>query len=339
MVMLTSISRLGWSILPRLTCLDGHTCKRRAAGRFCSDESGARVFEEAQLYSPVTTGAGGEVTVHLHDGHPGADDAGYRRRRNEIAAAALAWRPGAPAPAIDYHADEQEVWRTVCRELEPLHDRLAVGEYRAALAQLALPRDRVPNLDAVSARLAPLGGWRYVPAAGLVDLRTFYGALAARTFHSTQYVRHPALPLYTPEPDIVHEVIGHGHLLATPTFGELHRRAGVAARRLATEESLRFLSRVFWFTLEFGVVVEDGELRAYGAGILSSFGELGEFRAMQLRPLDLREMGTAEYDITRYQPVLYRAESVAEIEAVIGGFFDTCTDESIEEMRREHAVA
>jgi len=297
------------------------------------------MFEEAQLYSPVTTGDGGEVTVHLHDGHPGADDPGYRTRRNEIAAAALAWRPGRPAPAIDYHDDEQEVWRTVCHELRALHERHAVDEFRAALAQVGLPTDGVPGLDDVSERLAPLGGWRYVPAAGLVDLRTFYGALADRRFHSTQYVRHPAMPLYTPEPDIVHEVIGHGHLLATPTFGDLHRRAGVAARRLAREDSLRFLSRVFWFTLEFGVVVEDGELRAYGAGILSSYGELGEFRAMQLRPLDLLEMGTAEYDITRYQPVLYRAESVAQIEAVIGGFFDTCTDASIEELCREHAVA
>ena len=99
------------------------------------------------------------------------------------------------------------------------------------------------------------------------------------------------------------------------------------------------MSRVFWFTLEFGVVVEEGELRAYGAGILSSYGEIAEFRGMELRPLDLRAMGTAEYDITKYQPVLYRAESVAEIEAVAGGFFDTCTDESIEELRREHAVA
>jgi phenylalanine-4-hydroxylase len=147
------------------------------------------------------------------------------------------------------------------------------------------------------------------------------------------------MPLYTPEPDIVHEVIGHGHLLATPTFGELHRRAGAAAVRLRDAESLRFLSRVFWFSLEFGVVVEDGELRAYGAGILSSYGELGEFRGMELRPLNLVEMGTVDYDITHYQPVLYRAESVAEVEAVVGAFFDTCTDESIEELRREHAVA
>jgi phenylalanine-4-hydroxylase len=297
------------------------------------------VFEEAQLYSPVTTGAGGEVVVHLHDGHPGADDPGYRDRRNTIAAAALAWHPGQRAPRIDYRPEEQEVWRIVCRELAPLHERYAVGEYRDALAVLDLPTDRVPGLDEVSERLVTRSGWSYVPAAGLVDLRTFYAALGDRIFHSTQYVRHPAMPLYTPEPDIVHEVIGHGHLLATPTFGELHRRAGAAAVRLRDEESLRFLSRVFWFSLEFGVVVEDGELRAYGAGILSSSGEIAQFGAMQLRPLSLREMGTSEYDITKYQPVLYRAESVAEIEAVVGGFFDTCTDESIEELRREHAVA
>jgi phenylalanine-4-hydroxylase len=297
------------------------------------------MFEEAQLYSPVTTGALGAVTVHLHDGHPGANDPGYRARRNEIAAAALAWQPGEPAPPIDYQPDEQGVWRTVCRELTALHERLAVGEFRAAVARMDLPADRIPSLDEVSARLVACSGWRYVPAAGLVDLRTFYAALAARTFHSTQYVRHPALPLYTPEPDIVHEVIGHGHLLATPTFGELHRRAGAAAQRLRDVDSLRFLSRVFWFTLEFGVVVEDSELRAYGAGILSSYGEIEQFRAMDLRPLDLTEMGTVDYDITKYQPVLYRAGSVAEIEAVVGGFFDTCTDESIEELRREHAVA
>ena len=297
------------------------------------------MFDEAQLYSPVTTGAGGEVTVHLHAGHPGADDPQYRRRRNEIAAAALAWRPGSPAPRIDYRADEQDVWRSVCRALAPLHERHAVSEYRAALTELALPADRIPGLDEVSERLSALSGWSYVPAAGLVDLRTFYTALGDRIFHSTQYVRHPAMPLYTPEPDIVHEVIGHGHLLATPTFGELHRRAGAAALRLRDEASLRFLSRVFWFSLEFGVVWEDGELRAYGAGILSSSGEISQFRGMQLRPLDLREMGTVDYDITKYQPLLYSAASVAEIEAVVGGFFDTCTDESIEELRREHAVA
>src|SRR3954469_19008664 len=295
------------------------------------------MYEEAQLYSPVTKGERGEVTVHLAHDHPGANDPDYLRRRNEIAAAALAWRPGEPAPRIAYTEAEQEVWRTVCRELAPKHRTYAVRECLEAVHAVALPTDHVPELDEVSERVAPLTGWRYLPAAGLVPLREFYGSLADRIFYSTQYVRHPDVPLYTPEPDIIHEVIGHGHLLATPTFGELHRLAGVAARRLRDEDNLVFLSRVFWFSLEFGVTEEDGELRAYGAGILSSYGEIEEFRGMDHRPLDLVEMGSADYDITAYQPVLYRAESVAEIVEVVGGFFASCSDESIAGMREQGA--
>jgi phenylalanine-4-hydroxylase len=88
-------------------------------------------------------------------------------------------------------------------------------------------------------------------------------------------------------------------------------------------------------TVEFGVVVEDGELRAYGAGIPSSYGEIDELRGMGHGPIDLIEMGTAEYDITRYQPVLYHAKSLDEVREVVGGFFATCTDESVGEMRAQ----
>jgi phenylalanine-4-hydroxylase len=297
------------------------------------------MFEEGQLYSPVTAGGDGQVTVHLADDHPGANDPEYQARRNEIAALALAWRPGDPAPAVRYTEAEQEVWRTVARELAPKHDQLAIDEFLEAKAALDLPTDGVPSLDLVSERLQPLTGFHYAPAAGLVPLREFYGSLSHRLFHSTQYVRHPGSPLYTPEPDIIHEVVGHGHLLATPTFSELHRLTGEATHRLADEENLRFLSRVFWFTVEFGVVVENGSLKAYGAGILSSYGEIDEFREMEHRPLDLVEMGTADYDITHYQPVLYRAESLDEVREVVGGFFRTCTDESIGELRARGAAA
>jgi phenylalanine-4-hydroxylase len=297
------------------------------------------MFEEGQLYSPVTQSDEGEVEVHLAHDHPGANDPVYRERRNEIASLALAWQPGEPAPPVAYNEDEQEVWRTVCRELAPKHERLAIREFLEAKAALDLPTDGVPSLDLVSERLRPLTGFRYVPAAGLVPLREFYGSLSERIFHSTQYVRHPAEPLYTPEPDIIHEVIGHGHLLATPTFSELHHLTGEATHRLQDEENLRFLSRVFWFTVEFGVVVEDGELRAYGAGILSSYGEIDEFRGMEHRPIDLVEMGTADYDITQYQPVLYRAESLHEVREVVGGFLATCSDDSINEMRARVGAA
>jgi phenylalanine-4-hydroxylase len=251
------------------------------------------MFEEAQLYAPVTEGPDG-VKVHLADDHPGANDPVYRRRRNEIAAAALAWRPGMPVPQVEYTEAEHEIWRTVSRELAPKHDRLACRAFRDAKAALALPEDRVPQLDEVTAGLQRLTGFSFHPAAGLVPLEEFYGSLAGRVFHSTQYLRHPSAPLYTPEPDIVHEVIGHGNLLADPRIAEVKRLAGEAARRCTSAEALQYVADVFWFTIEFGVMWEEGELRCYGAGLLSSFGEIDEFRGADIRPLDFHAMATLE---------------------------------------------
>jgi phenylalanine-4-hydroxylase len=269
-----------------------------------------------------------------HD-HPGATDPVYCARRNEIAAAALAWKPGRAVPRIEYTEAERHVWQTVCRALFPRYERYAIAEVREGVERLGLPRDHVPNLDDLSARLESLTGFRYVPAAGLVEPREFYVPLRERVFQATQYVRHPDMPLYTIEPDVIHEVIGHGHLLATPTFSELHRLAGEAAHRVCDDDNLEFLSKVFWFSLEFGVVIEDGCPRAYGAGLLSSYGDLERFRGVELRPLELSEMGSTTYDVTAYQPILYRADSLDEVREVVGGFFATCTNESIAELRTD----
>ena len=236
------------------------------------------MFEEAQLYAPVTTDEDGTVTVHLDDDHPGVGDPHYRRRRNHIASLSVDWQPGSPIPRVEYTEEEHGVWRVVCRELAAKHERLACSEYRAAAERLALPADRIPQLEQVSDGLRPLTGFEYHPAAGLVPFDDFYGSLADGIFHSTQYVRHHARPLYTPEPDLIHEVIGHGNTLASPRFAELNRLAGAAARRLETTEGRDFFARVFWFTIEFGVIREGGQLCAYGAGLLSSFGEIEEFR-------------------------------------------------------------
>jgi phenylalanine-4-hydroxylase len=147
-------------------------------------------------------------------------------------------------------------------------------------------------------------------------------------FHSTQYVRHPSQPLYTPEPDIIHEVIGHGNMLGSPRFAALKRAAGEAVARLESEAAVQAIADVFWFSLEFGVMYEAGELRAYGAGILSSYGEIEEFRGMEIRPLDIAAMATVDYDITSYQPVLFAADSLGHLEGVVGGFFETADDDT-----------
>jgi len=286
------------------------------------------MFKEAQLYAPVTTAADGSVTVHLADDHPGFADAAYRTRRNHIASLALDWNPSRPIPHAEYTEEEEGVWRTVCRELAVKHERLACTEYREAMAALALPADRIPQLEEVGDRLRPLTGFQYHPAAGLVPFEEFYGSLADGIFHSTQYVRHHARPLYTPEPDLIHEVIGHGGTLASPRLAELNRLAGRAARRLETTAGRDFFATVFWFTIEFGVVRERGELRAYGAGLLSSYGEIEEFRGADIRPLDIARMGVQGYDITKYQPILFAADGLEHLLDVVGAFFAECDDDA-----------
>ena len=95
---------------------------------------------------------------------------------------------------------------------------------------------------------------------------------------------------------------------------------------------------MFWFTVEFGVVVEDGELKAYGAGILSSYGEIDEFRSADVRPIDFLDMGTREYDITHYQPILYRAESLEHLVDEVGGFFAAMDDDTPARLAQEAPV-
>ncbi|WP_330183229.1 phenylalanine 4-monooxygenase [Nocardia sp. NBC_01503] len=290
------------------------------------------MFTEAQLYSPVTQGADGDVMVHLSDEHPGVHDPEYRTRRNAIAALALDYRPGGPVPQIDYTDAEQQVWRIVSAELARKRKQYASAEVIEAAERLDLPTDHIPQLDEVTSKLFPRTEFRYAPAAGLVPLREFFGSFSERIFHSTQYIRHHSAPLYTPEPDAVHEILGHANQLASPRFAAIYETVGAAVNRLTTDRALKFLADVFWFSMEFGVVREHGEIRCYGAGLLSSFGEIEEFREARLRPLDIREMGTAVYDITHYQPILYCAESIAEIEDVVGDFFATVDDEVVAEL-------
>jgi len=258
----------------------------------------------------------------------GLDDPAYLIRRTAIASAATGphQRPG----FIDYTAEEHGVWAAVSAALAPLWRQHGARQVQEAQERLGLPQDRLPQLDQVTAKLAPLTGFRFRAVEGLVDKVTFFDALAREVFLSTQYVRHAATPLYTPEPDVIHEVIGHANCLADPQLAELHRLAGRAMTRVETSEARQFIADVFWFSGEFGIVRQDGEPRAYGAGLLSSFGELCWFaRHAELRPVDVWEMGRLPYDISRYQPVLFAAESLDHVLDEVGGFFDQVGDDDV----------
>ena len=254
--------------------------------------------------------AGGrDATVQLSPDHPGFRDAAYRARRNAIARLAARHRPGTPPPDAPYTTEEHALWAAVLDALAPAHREHACQEYRDAFARLGLPRRRIPQLREVSAKVERLSGFRLEPVTGLVAPRVFLENLADGVFLCTQYIRHHSTPLYTPEPDVVHELLGHAVTLAGPRFAELNRLVGRAVRRARTGDELERLSRVYWFTVEFGVVREGGRVKAFGTGLLSSAGELEAMREAALRPLDLEAAARADYDPTHFQPVLFCADS------------------------------
>lgn len=258
--------------------------------------------------------------VQLDPDHPGFRDAEYRARRNHIARIALDYEPGAQVPDAPYTTEEHALWRTICDALAPAHERHACAEYIEATLRLDLPRNRIPQLREVSERVQRISGFRLEPVAGLVAPRVFLESLADGVFLCTQYIRHHSTPLYTPEPDVVHELLGHALTLASPRLAELNRLFGEAVRRADSSEKLERLSRVYWFTIEFGVVREGGEVKAYGTGLLSSAGELEAMQSAELRAFDLEEAARAEYDPTRFQPALFCADSFDEMHAVLKDF-------------------
>jgi phenylalanine-4-hydroxylase len=260
--------------------------------------------------------------VDLDPEHPGFRDLAYRTRRDAIARLATDYVPGTEIPTAPYTEAEHALWGAIWEALEPVHLECASAEYLACARALALPKSRIPQLDEVTRRVERLSGFRLEPVAGLVEPRVFLESLAAGVFLSTQYIRHHSSPFYTPEPDVVHEIAGHAVTLASPRLAALNRLFGAAVRRSRTDEAIERLTRVYWFTLEFGVVREDGRIKAYGAGLLSSVGEMRAMAHAEIRPFDLDRASAEDYDPTTFQPVLYCADSFDDMYARLANFLE-----------------
>ena len=278
------------------------------------------------LADGVRPEAGGSPElVPLDPEHPGFRDSVYRARRNAIAKLAYDYVTGDPAPTVSYTDEEHAVWGQVCELLEPRHRDFACSEYRECVDAVALDRTRIPQLEEVNARIRPLTGFRMLPVAGLVTARAFLSFLADRIFLATQYIRHPSRPLYTPEPDVIHELVGHAASFAHPLYCGLSAHFGRAAR-VASDADVERIARLYWFTLEFGAAIEDGVPKAYGAGLLSSVGEMDRLRDAELRRFDCRTMADTNYDPTDFQPFYFVAPSFGAMCDEVSGFLRTFSD-------------
>ncbi|XP_032415697.1 tryptophan 5-hydroxylase 1-like [Xiphophorus hellerii] len=249
--------------------------------------------------------------------HPGFKDQIYRKRRKYFADLAMNFKHGDQIPRINYTAEEVRTWGVVFQELNKLYPSHACKEYLKNLPLLTryckYSENNIPQLEDVSRFLMERSGFSIRPVAGYLSPRDFLAGLAFRVFHCTQYVRHGSEPLYTPEPDTCHEVLGHVPLLAEPSFAQFSQELGLASLG-ASDEDVQKLATCYFFTVEFGLCKQDGGLRAYGAGLLSSASELKHALSGEanIRPFDPVVTCNQECMITTFQDVYFVAESFEE---------------------------
>ncbi|KAF4798402.1 Tryptophan 5-hydroxylase 1 [Turdus rufiventris] len=260
--------------------------------------------------------------------HPGFKDNVYRKRRKYFADLAMNYKHGDPIPKIEFTEEEIKTWGTVYRELNNLYPTYACREYLKNLPLLTkhcgYREDNIPQLEDVSRFLKERTGFTIRPVAGYLSPRDFLAGLAFRVFHCTQYVRHSSDPLYTPEPDTCHELLGHVPLLAEPSFAQFSQEIGLASLG-ASDEAVQKLATCYFFTVEFGLCKQEGQLRVYGAGLLSSISELKHSLSdsAKVKPFDPKVTCKQECIITTFQEVYFVSESFEEAKEKMREFAKT----------------
>jgi phenylalanine-4-hydroxylase len=220
-----------------------------------------------------------------------------------------------PQDYAQYTDADHDTWRRLYqRQVELLPGR-ASQVFIDALPDLRAT-DRIPRFDDVNERLMAATGWQLVGVPGLIPEVPFFSLLANRKFPVTDWIRKPEEFDYIVEPDIFHDLFGHVPMLFNPVFADYVQRYGQGGLKAADLGACEMLSRLYWYTVEFGLIREQGALRAYGAGILSSPGELQysvESGEPQRVPLDIARTMRTRYKIDSYQQTYFVIDSFQQL--------------------------
>jgi len=263
-----------------------------------------------------------EFKVKLDINHPGFNDPKYREQRDQIAKKAKEFniqfskKPDLSLiPVIQYTQKQHELWNFLFKKLETEIQKNAHSEIVQAFAKLNLDRFQIPNLKTINQKLQinkqPI---QVIPTDGHVEQNLFFENLAKGFHFSTQYIRHTNQPEFTPEPDIVHDILGH---IPTYFINKITQTAilmGKAAKN-ANKELLEQLDRIFWFSFEYGLCKQNNQIKAYGAGNLSSLSDIKRCvdpNQVTHKKFNIRTIINTPYDPTQANKVLFVAESIED---------------------------
>lgn len=213
-------------------------------------------------------------------------------------------------PRPTYTAEEEGTWQLLYERQRPRLEHHACRPILDGMDLGGFESTQIPSLQVLSTNLSSLTDWTLTRVDGLVAERPFFELVAARQFPATDFIRRRQDLDYTPAPDLFHDQFGHVPLLTLPTFCRFFQRFGEAGQG-ASDDAVQALARIYWFTVEFGLIREDGERKAFGAGLVSSIGELSHALSpdVTVHPCDLDAMAARPFITTEIQADYFEVPS------------------------------
>lgn len=214
-----------------------------------------------------------------------------------------------------YTPEQHQIWSELVRRRLPQIQEFACREYLEGYDIIRLRNDRLPNLSEIAARLKPRTGWATTPVSGFLPADAFFEMLEARMFPTTTWLRSRESLAYIPEPDIFHDVFGHVPMHAHPVFADFLQHYGSVCAHIRDAQALERLGRLFWYTVEFGLIRQDKKIKVYGSGVISSHEECTNVieGGCEVRDFSLDEVLETPVKVDELQKVLFAIESFDQI--------------------------
>lgn len=227
---------------------------------------------------------------------------------------------------VEFTEEQHDIWRSLYAVQAPKVKRYACSEYLEGSENLSLPADRIPSVQWLNERITPRTGWKTVRTkVRYSDAVQWYKHFARKEFLVTDYVRSREELEFTPEPDMFHDVYGHLPYFTLPRYVEIQEMFAPAFHKATTDEQRENIKRLAWFSTEFGLIRQAGELKIFGTGLISSSAEMEHVLAGNTPLMDFKVETIVNFDkaIWSFNNQLFVFDSLAALKQELAHYFDT----------------